>query len=348
MTTLTLVIPGLLRNTHEITERFPALERLFTRSDPLPDEGSGRGLEALFFRLFGVPTEASLPIAAVTHAFDSADPVELTQEGWIRADPVYLEPNRSGIRLFDQRVLTLSLDEAERLAAALSTEEPPTSQGNGRLKVLHPTRWYLPLPLSRVDRIRTSALSVVHGQDIRDHLPQGEDSRAWRKWLTSSQILLHQSPINTEREARGAWPVNSVWLWGEGCTPTVSKNGFSQVWSDDPLVLGLACLAATPHTATPTNAEAWLRQAGTRDLIVLPDPDALAPTEVSAGQDQTLGRLEQDWFAPLQEALQTGMIKSLTLYPCPAPPRYITGSWLRRRWWRRTRPLAHRAPPTAP
>lgn len=340
VTNLTLVVPELLRET---SVRLPALERLLARSDPLPCAVAEGGVVPLLFQIFGIASDP-LPIAAVTRAFDSQDP---TPGWWLRADPVHLQINQATVRLFDQRVLRLAANEAERLAAEVSATDhpPPSSQQDFRLEALHPTRWYL--PLATPAHIQTSRLATVHGQDIRHYLPEGKDGKAWQRWLNHCQILLHNSPVNAEREARGEAPINSVWLWGEGETPNVIKGTFSHVWSDEPLALGLALLAKTPYDAQPENAEDWLYQTSRRstgkDLVVLQDLLDLseAAPSINPAEDwqSALNRLEQTWFAPLLAALQTETLASLTLYPCPAPPRTITGTQLRRRWWRRGRAL---------
>ncbi|CAK0772860.1 hypothetical protein CCP3SC15_4670001 [Gammaproteobacteria bacterium] len=107
----------------------------------------------------------------------------------------------------------------------------------------------------------------------------------------------------------------------------------------------MAHLSATPYTATPADAESWLARidrAGNH-LVVLEDlidpslSESIEPIASSAAQTKVLRRLEQTWFAPLQNALRAGTLASLTLYPYPGLPRRITGSLLRRRWWRRSR-----------
>ena len=333
---LTLVIPDLLRET---SPRLPALARLLSRSDPKADIATGSGeIAPLLFQLFGVVLDANdpLPVAAVTRAFDIHPGSVVSHHCWIRVDPVHLQLDRANVRLFDHRFFALTDEEAQQLAAALVVDDHlPPGLPSLRLEVAHPTRWYLALPAATPVRIRTVHLPTVCGQDIRGYLPDGEDGRAWRKWLNDSQILLHNSPVNAEREARGEWPINSVWLWGEGCTPHVPTGVFDQVWSHDPLVLGLATLAATPHAAPPANVQSWLNQIERtgRHLIVV--SDLLDPTLDAERWADTLRHLEHAWFAPLQAALKNGTLASLTLCPCPAPPRYLTGSWLRWRWWRR-------------
>ncbi|CAK0769664.1 conserved hypothetical protein [Gammaproteobacteria bacterium] len=351
---LTLVVPDLLRDA---VVSLPSLERLLARSDLIAGGLVAPHLDALLFRLFGVdssPSEDSLPIAAVSHALDSNDPAPAGW--WIRADPVYLHLDRNRLVLFDHRVLKLSYDDAMRLTAEISNgiQPPPwlRSEPEGTIppdfcvKAPYPTRWYL--PLSGPASIQTSKLAMVHGQDIRHHLPKGEQAKVWRMWLNECQILLHHSSVNAEREARGDLPVNSLWFWGEGETPTVPPGIFSQVWSNDPVTLGLAHLSNTPHTAMPRSADHWLAKVEREGnhLVVLEDLRDLSnietaePSEISADRRDALNRLEREWFAPLQQALRTGTLASLTLYPDPALPRRITGQLLRRYWWRRNRSLA--------
>jgi len=344
---LTLVVPDLFRDA---VVSLPSLERLLARSDPVPGETVVSDLDALFFRLFGVDSDNQLPIAAVTHALDGDGSV--SAGWWIRADPVYLHLDRSRLVLFDQRALKISNDDAVRLAAEISegTNLPSSLRiepkgdipQNFRLEALYPTRWYLQLP--EPVRIQTSKLAAVHGQDIRHHLPEGEQAKAWQVLLNECQIILHHSSVNAEREARGDLPINSLWFWGEGCTPTVPSGIFTQVWSNHPLSLGLAHLSGTPYTAMPRTANHWFATVdrGGNHLVVLGDlldlstDKMVEETETSTIQTDALNRLEREWFAPLLEALHEGALASLTLYP---PQRRITGKLLRQRWWWRNRSL---------
>ncbi|CAK0747769.1 conserved hypothetical protein [Gammaproteobacteria bacterium] len=318
---LTLVVPDLLRDG---TTSFPALERLLARADPIPSAPVIADFDTLLFQLFGVAIDDPLPIAAVTHALDSDD---CSPGWWLRADPVYLHLQRNHLVLFDQGVLRLSHDDATRLAAEM--------QEDFHLEALYPTRWYL--QLSEPARMQTSSLRVVQGQDIRMYLPRGEQGKVWRKRLNDCQIILHNSPVNAEREARGDPPVNSLWFWGEGYTPTVPTGIFCQVWSNHPVALGLARLSATQHAPVPRNADNWLanvEHTGRSHLVVL---ENLLSDHLESRND-ALTFLEKEWFVPLWQAARSGKLSSLTLYPCPALPRRVTGSMLRRRWW----PFSHR------
>jgi hypothetical protein len=312
---LTLVIPDLFQKPNTL---LPALDRLRALASR---EGVSSELDVdrLFFQLFLVPDDP-LPVAAVTRVLDSDD----TSPGWwIRADPVYLHLDRNRLILFDQRILKLSQHDAVRLAAEVSAVGVPDwlskeSQDNHQESfwVGHPARWYLRLPGPA--RIRTTKLNVIHGRDIRHSLPNGEQSKQWHAWLNECQILLHNSPVNAEREARGDLPVNSLWFWGEGYTPSVASGLFDRVWSNHPLILGLARLEATPYNALPPDADHWIAQTDPvgRYLLVL---EGLIETDESTTTSnigaEALNWLETKWIIPLWKAMRSGIITHLVLYP---------------------------------
>lgn len=317
---LTLVIPDLFR---EPVIQLPAVERLRTLATcESANFDSNFDIDHLFFRLFGATVDNSPPVAAVTHVLDSDD----TAPGWwIRADPVYLHLDRNRLILFDQRILKLSQHDAVRLAAEvsaagvpdwLSEESQDNLQENFRVDALSPSRWYLRLPGPA--RIHTTKLSVVHGQEIRHYLPDGERGKQWRAWLNECQILLHNSAVNAEREARGDLPVNSLWFWGGGHTPMVTSERFNRVWSNHPLVLGLARLSATPYNALPCDADHWLAQIDHpgHHLLVLEERTTTdASAMFSDINTKELDWIEKKWVIPLWKAMRSGIIANLEIYP---------------------------------
>jgi hypothetical protein len=159
-------------------------------------------------------------------------------------------------------------------------------------------------------------------------------------------MALYQHEVNTQREARGAPVVNSVWLWGSGPLPDAAALQGATPWhslsASDPAALGLAKLAGLRHREPGEGAEAWLGRAPEdgRHLVLL---DALR-AGAALGDAEELARclqaLEERWFAPLLAALRAGRIGMLTVHVPEAGASFETVRGDLRRFWRRPRPLA--------
>ena len=157
--------------------------------------------------------------------------------------------------------------------------------------------------------------------------------------LNEVQMQLHDADINREREARGELPVNSIWFWGLGELPDVLPRLWSTVYSGDVFTRGLAMLSMTPVSEPPSTAAALLDDMNeqSRVLVCLEDCRVAAQYGDLPRWQSALQRLEQDWFAPLLQAVRERTLQSLTL---------CSGGWtlsLRRmdlkRFWRRPCPV---------
>lgn len=341
---VTLFIPGLLGPgsvpLEAITEGLavPALETVFSRGDPSPSVKPwiGHALEGWLCQLVDLPPPQGQdwPIAALTYALD----VKARANGWyLRADPVHLKADLDRLVLFDAKALSLSATEAKALVNEINAHY----QGQGWcLEAPHPRRWYLRLP--QAPRLLTQTLSVAAGaREISGLLPQGEDAQHWRSRLNEIQMLLHASPLNEARQARGELPVNSVWFWGCGGLPPASTVPWQQMWSQDSLSEALARHLGIDHRPRPETAIPWLDEAAPgHHLVVLEQGDALCRRVDVEGWRVYLDTLHRDWFQPLVEALRQRRLHRLTLVTESGRGVSVRSSQLRR-WWRRRRPLHH-------
>lgn len=308
----------------------PALEWLLGRADVAEAPLSA---DATLFRLFGlpIPTDADLPVAAVTALADGGEPAD---GWWLRADPVHLRPDWQGVLLVDARALTIEPVEAAALAAAFDH----TFAADGlQLYVPHPERWYLRLPDD--PGLRTYPLLDAIGRDINPLLPYGANARRWRTLLTEAQMLFHGHPVNRARDERNQPIINGLWLWGGGPLPAGAQAPAAHLYANDRLTHGLARLAGVTARPVPENAGDWQDVAAHQDSLVAldltrydrADGDPLAWTDHVA-------TLERDWFAPCRRKLQTGHLAALHLY-CHQGRRHSVPRAARWRFWRRNRPV---------
>ncbi len=308
---LTLYIPGLFgpqaRFSNQYLPHVPALDRLLSRGKVI--SSAEKSFHFTLARLFGCAPQSGqdVPVAAVTHQLDAAG---VGQGIWMRADPVHLRADRRSVILLDAESVRLDT----RDALALAAEVKPLLESLGyELEVPCPERWYL--RLQSAPQISTTELEQVVGRDIASAMPAGPDSAPWRRLLNEIQIVLHQSEVNVDREARGLAPINSLWFWGCGSMPTPDPHRWTKIYGTDLFLRGLAELGGNACRPVPSGANECLANAEQDDRVLIVMETcrrAAAYQEVEAWSAAVL-QLEQRWFVPLRSALRKGAVQSLTL-----------------------------------
>jgi hypothetical protein len=327
-----LIVPGLFAEASGT--RAPALELLLARGRSAIQAGSeSPTVEAWLQAAFTVEGE-SLPAGALSLAGAGGEP---GAECWARADPVHLRLLRDRLIVVPTPAFALSRPEAAALVEALNRHFGERLI----LEALEPGRW-----CARLDRqlaFHAAAPLDAAGRDVDLAMRAGgEAGRRWAALLNEAQMLLHEHPVNTAREARGEPAVNSLWLWGAGAAPRVPASRWRSVAADDPVALGLGYLSGARQRRLPEGAEAWLRDAPPdgRHLVLL---DALrAPLALgqSAEYAECIEALEKRWFAPLLAALRTGRVGMVTVHvPDSLGASFETIRGDLRRFWRRPRAL---------
>jgi len=324
-----LVVPGLL--AARPAGRLPALELLLARGRCSSSES--RHLAAWLGQAFALG-EGPLPAGALTAAGAGE---EIDEQCWARLDPVHLRLMRDRLILLPGAALRITAEEAAALADALNAH----FAGRLALRVAEPARWAARLG----DALEATAECPLElaGRDVDLCLPGGRDAKRAHQLLNEAQMVLHSHPVNEAREARGEAAINSLWLWGTGRKPAAHETRWHCVVADDPLVLGLARSAGVRHQALPANAGAWLERAPEdgRHFVLL-DALRLPLALGEAGEvEETLARLERDWFAPLLGALRSGRIGMVSCH-IPDGPECVAFETIRgdlRRFWRRPKAL---------
>src|SRR5262245_3710901 len=275
--------------------------------------------ESWLFERFGAPRERDRPVAPYTLLADGGTP---GTDFWMRADPVHLSVGHHSLAL-DGAALDVSRAEADALTGTLNAHF-------GDALPFHapkPDRWYVKIPRPE---LQTTPPYEARGVAVGDGLPTGADSMRYRALMNEVQMLLHEHPVNTEREARGAPAANSVWFWGGGTLEALRARRFSIVLADDPLARGLALATGIAERNVPGNAVSA--------LAALPAEGLALIVLRSLASD----RLERDWFKPLLAALETGRIGMLSLCLAGETSRLETETVRSdlRYFWRTRKPLA--------
>ena len=250
------------------------------------------------------------PVAAVTRQRDASD---AQGSAWMRADPVYIQPEINGARLMAHGA-ALSLTD-EDTAAFLPALKPYFGDSGALLDAPAPERWYLRLPAG-AKLPAMVPLDEVLGADLFEQLPDGLEGRRWRALLSEAQVILHNHPRNAERAAAGLAPVNSLWFWGAGVLPDHVRSDHASVASDDDTLTAFAAAAGVPVAPLPTR---WPADgAGLFDLRHLRD----------------LAVFDRDWWQPLSSALRAGQAGPLVVEFADGH-RLTIAARHRWRFWRR-------------
>lgn len=328
-----LLVPNLYWPADAGTEPYrgldlPALETFLGRGARL--RTGGLSLERWLAAAYGVP--AGLPLAPYAMRGDGGDP---GNDCWMHADPVHLKVHRDRLVLADASRLQVKPDEAREFTATLGVHF--AAEGFA-IAALGPQRWYL--RTADEPRISAAPTAEVAGRSIESFLPAGEDGARWRRVINEAQMLLHDHPRNHDREARGELAINSVWLWGAGRARPLTAP-YEAVWSDHPLVIGLASASGVAARRLPAAGDALLKKlGGSSNLVVLSSLPGTAYGDVTAWRD-SVTQLERDWMAPLLATLTDGGLDSITLHGLGPDFGQVAEyrRWDRFRLWRRKRPL---------
>lgn len=303
---LTLVIPRLLPEFYQHAEiKLPALHKLMARTVTATSTVS-QSNEKLLFSLFGyppaVPANASevaeLPVAAVTGL---ADGLNTHENYWLRADPVEFRADLAAVYLLGNDHL---LPEKYPATNQLQQLQQFLTLDDLQFYPLHPQRWYLE---STTDpQILTATPAEVQLKNIFPYLPRGDKQAYWQKIFTEMQMFLHNTHLASNIQGQSMTGViNGVWIWGAGKLPQPFPVSWHKIWSNDPLVKGLAILAQVIRMDLPLHFASCLTQMETGRYLITMDQNMDA---------EVLQRLEQNWFAPLVQALRKNQLSSLDLY----------------------------------
>jgi len=280
----------------------PALHRLLSRS--VKARAPSEHFCAQLCAAFGVQRQQDWPLAALTLMGDGGKPAA---DLWMRADPVHVRATQHDLLLADSG--SVSLQEAAELLETLNAH---FAHEGLRWHAPHPQRWYVTGSASM--DVATTPRSVAMGRRVDPLLPRGPDARRWHGRFNETQMLLHEHPVNQQRESRGEVAINSVWFWGGGRLPAPAISHRWEIWADDPLLRGLALWSGLEPKPLPGNGSIWLAQARETEPFILLDALADATQRSDAHDWATQADvLEQNWFAPLREQLAHRKLARLTI-----------------------------------
>lgn len=215
-------------------DRFPRLESFLARatvSRPVATE-----LDRLRLRLFGLPADEEVPVAALSRL--AATSVDVDESSYyLRMDPVTLQADMSRLVLINSGFAGFPVDYHQTVLQIVGQ----VMQAEGLDLQTADDYWTIRLP--QHPEVQFTSLDEALGADVFECLPEGKAGHYWKKLQNEIQMALHANPENEQRRERGAAVINSVWFWGGGRLPkpAVTKT-FDRVYSADPVSQGLAIL----------------------------------------------------------------------------------------------------------
>jgi hypothetical protein len=257
----------------------------------------------------------ALPVAALTREIDCSDASGST---WLRADPAHVRADMATARMLACGDLGLDADDCEALLRPL---KPLFGDSGFPIDAPVPSRWYLRAPAGAhlPDFVPPDR---ALGDDLRLHLPEGNEGKRWRSLLNEAQIVLHNHPLNAQRLARGQLPVNSLWFWGAGALPQWVKTPLSRVLTNDSVLGALASRGKCAIVAARSDALTGF------------DGDTLVDLDDAAA----LPSLAREWLPRIEQGLARGKLAELRVH-LVSGERAVYRHGQRWRFWRRVQPL---------
>lgn len=310
---LVFAIPGLLalRDASSSPVRAHALADLVAIAAPMRHGGDiGTALAAHY----GIERQSDWPLAAIRVAALGIDPGDAY---WLAADPVTLEVGRDDVRLVGV-VDDLSRADSDALLATLNAH----FAADGLSFAAPRTDAFFARVATRPALV-THPLAKASSRPLRQLLPEGADSGEWRRWMSEAQMLLHEHPVNVERERSGRPPANSLWFSCGGTLPPKTSRRSILTYANSGIAVALAAHAGATAQTLPASLAAAIAIAGSAESIVIAFE---APVDWDA--------VESSWAKPAREGLFGGTFEAVTLATEHAG---VATSWQARRpdFWRR-------------
>lgn len=311
---LHLFIPSLFWSDSSLPEIYqdlplPSLETLLSKSRVV--HGSTNDIYTWLCTAFHIEKQHDWPVAPITQHLDAVESkLEYPRSDyWLRADPVHLRIEQNHIMLADRHIFQLTHDEALQFTDAINQL---LVNDNITVFPFHPYRWYICLP--EPPDLYTHTLNTAICKNINNLMPTGKASINWHKIINEVQMLLHDHPLNQQREARDQLAINSLWLWGGGKLPQTSRSLYTTIWTNNDFVRALGKWSSLQYKQLPGDASLLLQAADSENHFVYLD-ELLNDDKYNnaySWRDKLL-QLERLWFTPLHTALKNKQITSLKI-----------------------------------
>ncbi len=148
-------------------------------------------------------------------------------KAWAEFTPCFWDVRTAHIQMAAPEDLQLSQGESQAILAAM---QPYFMEDRITVEYDSPTRWWASSPL--FEGLATASLDRVVGGNTNDWMPEADAAKPLRRLQNEMQMLLYTHPVNEARIARGALPVNSLWISGTGVLQEMPKASDVRVLRD--------------------------------------------------------------------------------------------------------------------
>ena len=314
------------------SQALPALHKLLSKADY--HFNKPRSFEGMASYLFH--QSETLPSAPTRAAALCED------EGsfWISVDPVQMVPDRDTLVLIPAEDIGIRAKESQALLESFNQH---FAQDGVQLAYGSPTQWFL--SIKQPVAIQTTPLSEVAYQSLNDKYPQGAAGNYWRQLMNETQMLFYNHEVNHQRRLQNLPEINSGWVWGEGQIDlaTITQRPQAAIFSNHAYLHGMAKFTQSSANLMPQTFAQLVQNshfAASNHALVQLDLQNLTGREISQMTLeewlQALAQLENDWFAPIQQALQQGELQSVLLV-LGANKHYLLKPSHLKRFWRLTK-----------
>lgn len=259
-----------------------------------------RSIESEVLGSFGYDEESN-QFAAISAANDGVE----GEECLARADPIHLRADGPRLRICSGEFFEPSAEEAILLVRDLNERIPECHFLVGG----HPSRWYLRLPKRLAFQAKHP--SQIFQRTLDEVLPSGKDAGYLHRLLNEIQMVLHQSEVNQEREARGLVAINSLWIWGNGGAGSRSSIHTPIVYGDDVLVRSLARLAGSETKPLDRFGERGKHATDSENILLMINQPC-GPLEAREAAID-LAAFDNKWGKQILNGVQFGTYSSLRI-----------------------------------
>ncbi|MDI1471866.1 MAG: cofactor-independent phosphoglycerate mutase [Thermodesulfovibrio sp.] len=194
-------------------------------------------------------------------------PLEAVSMGLnLSKDDVAYRCNLVTLKILDKKRILMEDYSAGHITseeAKILIEEVNSKLGNDQLK-FYPGISYRHIMLWKggSEDVECTPPHDITGKEISMYLPIGKNSQILTELIFKSIDILKDHPVNKKRISEGKKPANSIWLWGQGKTPSLptfkEKYGVSgALISAVDLTKGLGILAGF-HIINVPGATGWI------------------------------------------------------------------------------------------
>jgi hypothetical protein len=212
---------------------------------------------------------------------------------WCLAQPVHLAAGLDHVRMGALQAAQPNAAEAAALAATIAAH----FADDGLAVIAFVDGAWL-LRFDADVQCDTQPPDAVVGHDVHAAMPSGRDGARVRSLTNEVQMLLHEHPVNLQRERARLEPINGWWLWGFGSrapVPLAATAGWS-LRGDDPWLRALWAESGAPEVSA--------LQGDT--LIAVSRPP-------SAQNAQALADIDAGLLHPLAAQVRNGALQQLEL-----------------------------------